>query len=99
MGKKPLRILFDKMDGFIKIYDGIRNLMLLECNDIYDVIKYLMSGKSGITDNVDCHFERIRIDSYISLPIEKILTFHNVAILIKSVANEPKSNLIQNTFK
>ena len=28
MGKKPLHIRFDKIDGFIKIYDGIRYLVL-----------------------------------------------------------------------
>ena len=35
--------------------------------------------------------EQIRIDSYNSLPIEKILTFHNVIILIKSVVNKNKN--------
>ena len=29
MGSKPLHIWFDKIDGFIKIYDGIRYLVLL----------------------------------------------------------------------
>ena len=28
MGAKPLRIRFDEIDGFIKIYDGIRYLVL-----------------------------------------------------------------------
>ena len=28
MGAKPLRIRFDEIDGFIKIYDGIRYLIL-----------------------------------------------------------------------
>ena len=30
MGAKPLRIRFDKLDGFIKIYDGIRYLILFD---------------------------------------------------------------------
>ena len=29
MGLKLLRICFDKIDGFLKIYDGIRYLVLL----------------------------------------------------------------------
>ena len=29
MGSKPLRIRFDERDGFIKIYDEIRYLVLL----------------------------------------------------------------------
>ena len=28
MGSKPLRVRFDKIDGFIKIYSGIRNSVL-----------------------------------------------------------------------
>ena len=48
------------------------------------LIKYFINEKSGIIDN----FGEIRIDSYNFLPIEKILTFHNVIILIKSVVSE-----------
>ena len=29
MGSIPLRIRFDEIEGFIKIYDGIRHLVLL----------------------------------------------------------------------
>ena len=56
MGKKPLRIWFDKIDGFINIYGGIRYLVLLDYNEIYDKIKCLLSEKSGITDNIDRNF-------------------------------------------
>ena len=59
---------------------------------ICDKIKYLISGKSGITDSINLNFGKIRIDSYNSLPIEKILTFHIVIILIKSVVNKNKNN-------
>ena len=37
-GAKPLRIMFDKIDGFIKIRDGIRCLVLFDfgwCDKIY----------------------------------------------------------------
>ena len=73
MVEKPMHIRFDKIDASIKIYDGIIYLVLLEYSDIYDKIKYLKSGKSGITDNIDRNFARIRIDSYNYLPVEKIL--------------------------
>ena len=39
MGAKPLRIRFDKIDGFINIYDGTRYLVLFgpeRYNAIYD---------------------------------------------------------------
>ena len=37
MGAKPLRIRLDEIDGFIKIYDGIRHLVLF-CPGWYDEI-------------------------------------------------------------
>ena len=46
---KPLRISFDKIDGFIKIYDGTRYLILLSperYDAIYDRIGYVVSEKS-----------------------------------------------------
>ena len=81
-----MRIRFDKIDGFIKIHDKIRYLVLFgysHCDKICDKIKYLISDKSGITNSVNHNFARIRIELYNSLPTEKILTFHNVIILIK----------------
>ena len=86
-GTKPLCIRFDKTDLFIKIHDGIRYLVLFDrsgCAEICDRIKYLLSEKSGITDSINHNFTRIRIDSYHSLPIEKISIF-NAIIPIKSV--------------
>ena len=41
MGEKPFRIQFDKIDGFIKIDNGIRYLVLLNYSEIYDKIKFL----------------------------------------------------------
>ena len=65
---------------------------------ICDKIKYLIIGKSGITDSINLNFGKIRINSYNSLPIEKILTFHIVIILIKSVVNKNKNNYYYNIF-
>ena len=73
-GAKPLRIRFDKIDGFIKTHDKIRYLLLFDCSyhdKVSDKIKYLINEKSGITDSINHNFARIRIDSYDSLPIEK----------------------------
>ena len=92
MGKNPLCIRFDETDGFIKVYSGVRYLVLLDYNGIYDKIKGLISEKINITDKIRCNFARIRIDLRKSLPIEKILIFHNIIIHIKSVVNELKTN-------
>ena len=93
MGSIPLRIRFDKIDGFIKICGGIRCLVSFSYlhDEISNRIKYLINEKSSITDRINYNFAIIRIDSYNSLTIEKILTFRNVMILIKSVINENKN--------
>ena len=53
MGVKALGISFKKIDGFIKIYDKISYLVLLDysyCDKICEKIKYLISEKSSIKD-------------------------------------------------
>ena len=85
-GAKPLRITYD---GFIKIHDEIRYFVLFDSgwsDKIFDRIKCLVSEKNCIKDSINHNFTSIRIDSCNSLPIEKILTFHNVIILIKSLS-------------
>ena len=56
--------------------------------------------KSGIKSSVNHYFVRVRIYSNFSLPVEKMLTFHNVKMLtfhnvitfIKSVVNKNENN-------
>ena len=101
-GPKPLRIRFDKIDEFIKVCSGeFRHLVLFDYglfDKSCDKIKYLINEKSGIMNSINHSFGNIRIDSYNSMPIEKILTFHNVILLIKSVVNNNKKNYRYNIF-
>ena len=49
---KPLRIRFNKIDGFIRTYDGTGYLTLFgseKYDAIYDRIRYLISLRSSIT--------------------------------------------------
>ena len=72
IGPKPLRIRLDKIDGFIRIYDGIRYLTLFGSENydaICNIIRYLTSLKSSITYIFSHYFAKIKTDS---LPIEKI---------------------------
>ena len=49
---KPLRIKFNKIDGFMRIYDGTRYLVLFaskKYDSIYNKTRYLRSMKSVIT--------------------------------------------------
>ena len=96
-----MRIRLDNINEFITSHDGkIEHLVLFDyglLDKIYDKIKYLMSQKSGITISINYNFGKIKIDSYNSLPIKKIFTFH-VIILIKSVANKSKIKYYYNIF-
>ena len=83
IGAKPLSIRFDKVNEFIRVYDGTRYLVLFgseKYDAIYNRIRYLISQKSGITY------------------IEKTLTLHNVVILIQSVFNKGQKHYDYNIF-
>ena len=89
------------MNRFIKVYDGVRYLLIFDYwlhDEIYNWIRYLISEISGIINSVNHNFARIRTDSYNSLPIGKILAFHNVKILIKSFVNKNKYHYCYNIF-
>ena len=103
---KLFPIKFNKVDGLIKIYNGIRYLELSNSydtnyrvyNKIFDEINYLITEKSDDKYSINHNFARIKIDSYNSLPIEKKVTFHNVIILIMLVVNKDKNNYYYNIF-
>ena len=67
IGSKPLRIKFDKIDGFIWIYDRTRYLTLFgseKYDAIYNRIRYCGSLKSSITYIFSHYFGKIKVDSY-----------------------------------
>ena len=98
---KSLRIRFDKIDEFIRIYDETRYLTLFGSENydaIYNRFRYLISLNSSITNIFSPYFAKIKVGSYDSLPIEKRLTLHNVIILIKSVLNKNKNHYYYKIF-
>ena len=67
MGAKPLRIRFDKIIGFIRVYDRARYLVLIgaeKYDSIYNKIRYLTRVKEGITYVSFHNYVKIKIDSY-----------------------------------
>ena len=93
MDPKPLCIRFDKMDGYNGIYDRSRYLLLFgdeKYDFIYIMIRYLIGGKSGITYVFSHNYAKVKVDSYDSLSLEKMLTFYDFVTLIKSVCNKDK---------
>ena len=94
---KPLRIRFDKVDGFVRDYDGTRYLVLFgpeKYDAIYNRIRYFLSQKGSITYFISHNYARIKVDSYDFLPLEKPLTLHNVIILIESVFNKNQNTTV-----
>ena len=105
---KLFPIKFNKVDGLIKIYNGIRYLELSNSydtnyrvyNKIFDEINYLITEKIEDKYSINHNFARIKIDSFNSLPMETKIDFsyfHNVIILVKSVVNKDK-NYYYNIF-
>ena len=85
----------DKIDRFIRVYDGTRYLVLFG-SEIYDSIndriRYLISVKSGITYINSHNYATIKVNSYDYLPLEKTMTLRNVMIFVLSVWNKDKNN-------
>ena len=88
MGKKPLRIWLDKIDGFIKIDDEIRYLVLLRYNEIYDRIKYLISKKKEL--------QIVLITFFQESELTHIILYSNM--LFKSVVTENKNHYFYKIF-
>ena len=57
----------------------------------FDKIDGLISLKSGVTYIFSHYFAKFKVDTYDSLPIEKILALHNAIIHIISVLNKDKN--------
>ena len=90
-GPKPLRITFNKIDGFIISLDGkIKHLVLFDYglfDKICDKIEYLISKKVVLQIVLIIILERLELIYIILYQLKKKLTFNNVIILIKSVVN------------
>ena len=91
IGTKPLRIKFDKVNGIIRVYDWKRYSLLFgpeKYDAIYNKIRYLIVQKSCITYVISHNFAIIKVDSFDCFSLEKIMLFHNVIILTKSIFNK-----------
>ena len=71
---KPFHISFDKIDEFMRIYDGNKNLVLLgleKYDASYNSIRYIISHKSLITHVSSPFYTKVKVDSFCSLPTKK----------------------------
>ena len=95
IASEPLRIKFNRIDGFIKIYDGTRYLTLFGLEKYYafcDKIRYLANQKNDTTYIFSHTFAKVKVDSNDSLLIGKILTLNYFIILIKWVIDKYKTH-------
>ena len=70
---KPLRIKFDKIDGFNRVYGGTRYLVLFgseKYDSIFNRIRYFVTVKSVITYIISHNYVTIKLDSYDSFALE-----------------------------
>ena len=94
LASKPLHIKFGEVDGFIRVYDGIRYSVFFapEKHDpTSNRIRYLISQKISIIYVFSNNYKKIKVDSYESLLLKKTLTFHNVITFIKPFLNKDKN--------
>ena len=92
---KPLWVMFDKVDEFIRIYDSPSYLTLLDSEKYYAIcnrVRYHVSLKSGTTYICSHYYTKIKVDSYDFLPKEKRLTLNNVIVFFKLVLNKDKNH-------
>ena len=74
IGAKPLRIIFDKVDGFISDYAGTEYLVMCSTekyDTIFNRIRYFIGLNSGITYFFSYNYTKIKFDSDNYLPLEK----------------------------
>ena len=67
-----IRIRLNKIDGFIRIYDGTRHLVWFgseKYDYTYKGIRYLISLKSVIINIISHNYAKVKVDSYDSLPL------------------------------
>ena len=94
---KALHIRFNKINGYIRVYNSARYLVLFgsEKNDfICNRIRYLIGVKAGITYEVSLNYTKTKKNSYDSLLPEKTMTVCNVFILVKTVFIDIKKLLL-----
>ena len=78
MGGKLIPIWFNKVNEFIRVYDGTRYLVLFggeQFDLIYNRIRQLIGVKSSITYVNSHNYAKIKVHSHDSFPLEKHCLF------------------------
>ena len=99
----PLYLIIDKTDEYIEEKNGNKDLTLVSTDnnkevlikyvELWDKIKNLIECKSiekinNKSGEYEKDFMKIKFNSDDSLPLNKVLTFHNMTIIIRLVFQE-----------
>ena len=101
---KPLRSRFDKIDGFIRIYDGTRYITFFG-SEKYDAIYNRISIrlKCGVTDIFSHYFTNIKVDPYESFfsDFDTIVSKYILENILKKpcITNISKSNCFNSFYE
>ena len=74
IGTEPFPVRFNRINGFMRVFDGIRYLALFggeKYDFIYNKIRYDTGVNSSITYFISHNYIKIKIDSYDLLRLEK----------------------------
>ena len=85
-------IMLDKVDGYVRKYDGTKYLALFHSNEnnqiIFYRIRYIIMLKINISDAFSHQYMEIKTNSDDDLTLGKTLNVQNRVILFKSVFNK-----------
>ena len=90
----PLYLIIGKVDGYIKENNGKKYLVFTSTNKdilakftkLWVEIDYLIETKNGgEKGEYEKDFMKVRFESYDNLPLNKILKFHMLTVIVRSV--------------
>ena len=98
---KNFLVMLDKVDWFIRDYNGTRYLILFGTENysaIFDRIRYLIRLTIDISYVVSHNYAKITIDLDDDLPFEETLTFYNAVIFMKPDLKKNQNHYYKNMF-
>ena len=93
--------MFDRVNGFIRGYNGTKYLGLFgpgKYDAIFDRIRYLIGFKGGSIYVFSHNYAKTKIDSDDDFPLQNTLALQNIVIHIKSFSNK-KNFMVQKNNK
>ena len=91
----PLYLIFDKEDGYIEESNGNKYLIfastdknkevLTKCTELWNRVKNPIEKINGKPGKYEKGFIKFKFDSGDDLPLGKILRYHNMTIVVRSV--------------